>query len=131
MYLIATNTSNKKRPTQQFGVGLRQVRETAMSRTEVTMKRLLTGSLILMAAVALLAAGCDNQARAPKEWTPGDSDPSTYRDQVAEVVVTAERPAWLMPEVAVSANYLPEVVVHATWCPVPVAFTMTTAGVLN
>lgn len=87
------------------------------------MKRLLTGSVILMVAVALLATGCDNQARAPKEWTPGDKDPSMYREQVAEVVVTAERPANLMPEVVVSANSMPEVVVHASWCPLPVAIS--------
>ena len=108
---------------QQFGVGLRQVREMTMSCTEETMRRLLTGSLMLMATVALLATGCDNQARAPKEWTPGDTDPAGYREPVAEVVVTAERPAWVMPEVVVSANQMPEVVVYAVWVPAPVALT--------
>jgi len=36
------------------------------------------------------------------------------RGDVPEVVVTAERPAWVMPEVLVSANRMPEVVVRAT-----------------
>jgi hypothetical protein len=95
---------------------------------EVTMKRMLTGSLILMAAVALLATGCDNQARAPKEWNPGGNDPSGYREAVAEVVVTAERPASLMPEVVVSANQMPEVVVYASWAPAPVALSALPTG---
>jgi len=95
------------------------------------MKRMLTGSLMLMAAVALLATGCDNQARAPKEWNPGEADPAGYREAVAEVVVTAERPDWLMPEVVASANLMPEVVAHASWCPMPVAVTTTIAGVIN
>jgi hypothetical protein len=85
---------------------------------EVRMRHLMTGSLILMAAVALLATGCDNQARAPKEWTPGEADPAGYRDPVAEVIVTAERPAWMMPEVVVRANLMTEVVVHASAAPV-------------
>ena len=129
MYITATNTSNKKRPAQQFGVGLRQVREMAVTDMEVTMKRLLTGSVILMAAVALLATGCDNQARAPKQWSPGENDPSGYREAVAEVVVTAERPAWVMPVVVVSANSMPEVVVLASWAPVAVA--APAAGSIN
>ena len=82
------------------------------------MKNLLTGSLILMAAVALLATGCDNQAWAPKEWNPGEADPAGYREAVAEVVVTAERPAGLMPEVVVRANLMSEVVAHASGAPV-------------
>ena len=95
------------------------------------MKNLLTGSLILMAAVALLATGCDNQAWAPKEWNPGEADPAGYREAVAEVVVTAERPAWLMPEVVVSANSMPEVVVHASWRQMPLAAATSAAGIVN
>jgi hypothetical protein len=87
------------------------------------MKSLLTGSLILLAVVALLAAGCDKQARAPKEWNPGGSDPAGYREAVAEVVVTAERPAWVMPEVVVSANLMAEVVACASRTPAPVALS--------
>jgi hypothetical protein len=117
MYLAATNTSNKKRPTQQFSVGLRQVREMAVTDMEVAMRLLMTGSLILMAAVALLATGCDNQARAPKEWAPQDAAPGMSQYNVAEVVVTAERPGRLMPEVVASANLMPEVVVYASWTP--------------
>jgi hypothetical protein len=87
---------------------------------EVTMKRILTGSLILMAAVALLATGCEKVAQAPDEQGPGDSYPGSYREDVAEVVVTAERPDWLMPDVVVCASEMPEVVVHAS---VPVALS--------
>ena len=95
------------------------------------MKRLLNGSVMLLAAVALLATGCDSQVRVQKEWSPEENDPSSYRDAVAEVVVTAERPAGLMPEVMVIASAMPEVVVHATWCPMPVAVTTIAAGVIN
>jgi len=42
---------------------------------------------------------------------------SVLSGDVAEVVVTAERPAWLMPEVVASASMMPEVVVHASWAP--------------
>jgi hypothetical protein len=101
---------------------MRQVEEMAASDTEVTMRRLLTGSLILMAAVALLATGCERVAQAP-EQRPGDIDPYSYRQDVAEVVVTAERPGWLMPEVVASASQMPEVVVHASWSPSPVALS--------
>jgi hypothetical protein len=82
------------------------------------MRHLMTGSLILMAAVALLAVGCNNQARVPKGWTPTDTDPAGCRETVAEVIVTAERPAWVMPEVVVRANLMTEVVVHASAAPV-------------
>lgn len=95
------------------------------------MRLVMTGSLILMAAVALLATGCDKQARAPKEWNPGEADPAGYREAVAEVVVTAERPAWLMPEVVVSANSMPEVVAHASWRPMPLAAATSAAGIVN
>jgi hypothetical protein len=92
------------------------------------MRSLLTGSLILMAAVALLATGCDNQARAPKEWAPQDAGPGTSRYNVAEVVVTAERPGWLMPEVVASANLMPEVVVYASWPPPPATLSALPAA---
>ncbi len=87
------------------------------------MRNLKTGLLILTAAVALLATGCDNQARAPKELAPQDAVPAMSQYNVAAVVVTAERPGWLMPEVVVSANLMPEVVVHASWAPAPVAIS--------
>ncbi len=85
--------------------------------------RLLTGSLIAVALVALLVAGGAEVVQAPAGKT-GDS-PSEQRltccgtvpvlpGDVPEVVVTAERPAWVMPEVLVSANRMPEVVVRAT-----------------
>jgi hypothetical protein len=50
---------------------------------------------------------------------------------VAEVVVTAERPGWLMPEVVVSANLMPEVVVYATWSPATVAAASRQASFVN
>ena len=81
------------------------------------MRYLLSGLLILAAAAAVVTAGGDNLARAPQERTAGNEDPSGYREDVAEVVVTAERPAWLMPEVVASASMMPEVVVHASWAP--------------
>jgi hypothetical protein len=99
--------------------------------TEVMMRHLLTGLLISMAAVALLATGCMKVARAPAEQRPGDDDPYSYREYVAEVVVTAERPAWLMPEVVVSANLMPEVVVYATWSPATVAAASRQASFVN
>jgi hypothetical protein len=90
---------------------------------EVRMRYILTGLLILTAAVALFAAGCERVAQAPDEQRPGDKDPCFYREDVAEVVVTGERPGWLMPEVVVSASLLPEVVVHASRVPAPVTLS--------
>ncbi len=87
------------------------------------MRHLLTGSLILMAAVALLATGYDKETRAPKEWTPSTAGPGMEQYDIAEVVVTAERPAGMMPEVVASANLMPEVTVHASWVPAPVALS--------
>lgn len=87
------------------------------------MRNLMTGLLMLTAAVALLATGCDNQARVPRGWTPQDASPGLEGANVAEVVATAERPDWLMPEVVVSANLMPEVVVYASWAPASVALS--------
>jgi len=118
---------------QHLARAMRQVRVMAVSDMEVAMRRLLTGSWILMAAVALLATGCEKVAEAPTGKT-GDS-PSELGTRsemsdisvmsrrgtvpvlpgdVAEVVVTAERPAWLMPEVVTCASQMPEVVVYAS-----------------
>jgi hypothetical protein len=87
------------------------------------MRYVLTSLLVLMAAVAMFATGCERLAQAPQESTPGGNDPSSYREDVAEVVVTAERPGWLMPEVVVCANQMPEVVVHASRAPVAVTLS--------
>ena len=78
------------------------------------MRYLLVGLLILMAGAVLFAAGSERVARAPEEWSPNDANPSGYIGDVAEVVVTAERPAGLMPEVVVRANLMSEVVAHAS-----------------
>jgi hypothetical protein len=88
------------------------------------MRHLMTGSLVLMAAVALLATGCERVAQAPAEQRPGNSYPGSYREDVAEVVVTAERPGWLMPEVVACASQMPEVVVNAAWSATPVAVSV-------
>jgi len=88
------------------------------------MRYLLVGLLILMAGAVLFAAGSERVARAPTGKT-GDSPSEQLRQtrcgtvpvlpgDVAEVVVTAERPAGLMPEVVVRANLMTEVVAHAT-----------------
>jgi hypothetical protein len=95
------------------------------------MRTLLSGLLILAAAAALVTVGSDNLARVPQERTSGNEDRSGYREAVAEVVVTAERPAWLMPEVVVSANSMPEVVVYASWSPPAVAATSPQASFVN
>jgi len=87
------------------------------------MRYMLAGLLMLMTAVALLATGCGKVARAPVEQRPGEVDPYSYREDVAEVVVTAERPGWLMPEVVACAGQMPEVVIHASWSPSPVALS--------
>jgi hypothetical protein len=100
---------------------VRQVEVMAASDMEVTMKSLLTGSLILMAALALLATGCERVAQAPDEQRPDNGYPGSYRVDVAEVVVTAERPGWMMPEVVARAGQMPEVVVNAAWSAAPVA----------
>ena len=78
------------------------------------MRCLLSGLLVLMAAVTLLTAGCENVARAPEERSPDDAEPADDNADVAAVVVTAERPAWLMPEVVARASLLPEVAAHAS-----------------
>ena len=82
------------------------------------MRYLLSGLLILAAAVALVTAGSDNLVRAPQERTSSYEDPTGYGEAIAEVVVTAERPAWVMPEVVVRANLMTEVVAHASAAPV-------------
>jgi hypothetical protein len=95
------------------------------------MRYMLTGLLILVAAIALLATGCERTALAPAgkagdsprfASTRGGTVPVLPGD-VAEVVVTAERPAGLMPEVVARANQMPEVVVHAAWSSVPLALS--------
>jgi hypothetical protein len=73
--------------------------------------RLLTSSLMAALLVALLVAG--------GVWLGirsglSDNPVMSLRGDVPEVVVTAERPGWLMPEVLVVANRMPEVVVRAT-----------------
>jgi len=100
-----------------LGVGLRQERVTIEVETEAMMRYLLLGLLMLAAGTALLTAGCQTMAQVPT----GNTD--DYSGDVAEVVVTAERPARLMSEVVVSANRLPEVVVYATWSPATFAAT--------
>jgi len=87
------------------------------------MRYILTGLLILAAAVALFATGCERVAQAPDQRTPGDNDPTSYHEDVAEVVVTSERPGWLMPEVVVRSNQMPEVVVHASRVPAPLTLS--------
>ncbi len=94
--------------------------------------RMLTGSLLAVVLVALLVAGLGIVAQVPSGKT-GDSpservaSPPQERaargtvpvlpGDVPEVVVTAERPAGLMPEVVVSANRMHEVVVRASGRP--------------
>jgi|GEM_PF-1493322 len=110
------------------------------------MRYLLTGLLVLAAVAALVTAGkigngysgpetgCGNPA-----WDTiriGDnsvmSPPDmSLRGEVPEVVVTAERPAWLMPVVVVSANCMPEVVAYASWSPAAVAGVGPQASFVN
>ena len=71
--------------------------------------RLLTSSLIAAALVILLMVGHTGVYR-----TPDAQAGSAILGDVPEVVATAERPAWVMPEVVVGANRMPEVVVRAT-----------------
>jgi len=71
--------------------------------------RLLTNSLMAAALVILLLAGYAGIYR-----TPDAQAASAMLGDVPEVVATAERPAWVMPEVVVGANRMPEVVVRAT-----------------
>jgi len=123
------------------------------------MRRLLIGSLILLAAVALLATGCEKIARVPAgnagdsscggrvhgaprglaadsagmSDMPAVSHRGTVRGlagEMAEVVVTAERPAWVMSEVVVRANMMTEVVVYASW-PTAVAAAGRSVSLLN
>jgi hypothetical protein len=136
MYLETTNIREWKRPAQQFGVRLRQEGVTVIFYMEAKMRYLLFGLLILVAAAALLTAGCQTMAEVPASKagnSPSElgtrsemSDNSVMSRRgavpalpgdVAEVIVTAERPARLMPEVLVTANLMPEVVVYATWSP--------------
>jgi hypothetical protein len=95
----------------------------AVNDMEVAMRRLLTGSLVLMAAVVLLATGCEKVAQVPDGQMPGDNDASSYREDVAGAFVTAPQPAWVMPEVVVRASQMPEVVVRALRVPAPVVLS--------
>ncbi len=95
------------------------------------MRYVLTGLLMLLATV-LFATGCERVARAPDQRTPGDNDPSPYREDVAEVVVPGERPGCLMPEVVACVSEMPEVVIRASWSAAPlVASAMQAAAVAN
>jgi hypothetical protein len=73
--------------------------------------RLLAGSLMTLALVALLATAGSRLGTRPGL---SDNPVMSGRGDVPEVVVTAERPDWLMPEVVVRVNRMPEVVVRAT-----------------
>jgi hypothetical protein len=125
MYLEATNIREWKRPAQQFGVRLRQEGVTVIFYMEAKMRYLLFGLLVLVAAAALLTAGCQTMAEVPA------GKAADYSGDVAEVVVTAERPARLMPEVLVTANLMPEVVVYATWSPATLAAASPLANFVN
>ncbi len=83
--------------------------------------RLLTSSLVAVVVGALLVAGGAGIAQAPtgKAGTVPRSTRTcgtvpVLPGDVAEVVATAKRPAWVLPEVLVCANRMPEVVVRAT-----------------
>jgi hypothetical protein len=88
--------------------------------------RPLTSSLLAVALIVLLAAGCAGIARTPDAESGDSRGPlgtrsgasgitgMAVRGDVAEVLVTAERPDWVMPEVVVRANRMPEIVVRAT-----------------
>lgn len=89
------------------------------------MRYLLFGLLMLMAAAALVTAGCRTMAQAPAGRAVD------YSGDVAEVVVTAERPARLMPEVVVRANRMPEVVVYASWSPATFAAATPQPSLVN
>jgi predicted small secreted protein len=125
MYLEATNIREWKRPAQQFGVRLRQEGVTVIFYMEAKMRYLLFGLLVLVAAAALLTAGCQTMAEVPA------GKAADHSGDVAEVVVTAERPARLMPEVLVTANLMPEVVVYATWSPATLAAASPLANFVN
>ena len=90
--------------------------------------RLLTGSLLAVVLVALLVAGgarlgtrCEiengdspsERVASPPQERAARGTVSVLPGDVPEVVVTAERPAGLMPEVVVRACWMPEVVVSA------------------
>ncbi|MBN2466398.1 hypothetical protein JXD38_12330 [candidate division WOR-3 bacterium] len=81
--------------------------------------RLLAGSSMTLALVALLATA---GSRLGTRSGLSDNPVMSRRGDVPEVVVTAERPDWLMPEVVVPANQIPEVVVRGSWPQSPVAF---------
>ncbi len=72
--------------------------------------RLLTSSLVAVVVIALVVGG----ARLGTRSGSSDNPVMSRRGDVPEVVATAARPAWLMPEVLVCANRMPEVVVRAT-----------------
>ena len=109
--------------------------------------RPLIGSLM---AVALVAVGLGIVAQVPsgkagdspselgtRAGVPardtiriGDNSVMSLRGDVPEVVVTAERPDWLMPEVVVSANRMSEVVVRASRSPVALS-ALPSSGFVN
>jgi hypothetical protein len=105
---------------------MRQDRVTVEVDLEVMMRYLFAGLLILMAGAVLFAAGSERVARAPGGRIGGSSSElgtrsemsdipvMSLRGDVAEVVVTAERPAGLMPEVVARANLTSEVVAQAS-----------------
>lgn len=82
--------------------------------------RLLTSLLMAVVLVALLVAG---GARLGTRSGLTNNPVMSLRGDVPEVVITAERPAGMMPEVVVYANMMPEVVVHASRAPVPVTLS--------
>lgn len=71
--------------------------------------KLMRSLFVFVAVVVLLTAGHAGVAR-----TPGAQSAAAGLGDVPEVVVTAERPAGLMPEVVVRANLMAEVVAHAS-----------------
>jgi hypothetical protein len=87
--------------------------------------RLLTSSLMAVALVVVLVAGYAGIAR-----TPDAQNASAMLGDVPEVVVTAERPGWLMPEVVVYASRMPEVVVRASRAPVTLS-ALPPSGFVN
>jgi hypothetical protein len=96
-----------KLTAQQCGWRLRQEEREFVDR-EVRVK-LMRSLFVFAAVVVLLTAGHAGVARTPvaRSATAGLGD-------VPEVVVTAERPAGLMPEVVVRANLMTEVVAYAS-----------------
>lgn len=116
------------------------------------MRYLISGLLILAAAAAFVTVaspGHDAESKTgtvPRSARRAVQSPfslsdsavmsrrgtsSTLPGDVDEVVVTAERPARLMPEVVVSANLMPEVVVRASWTPAALAAASPQASFVN